>query len=61
MSRPENPDKYPFIDRKNHKDAVTVTIKLTCAKDIVAVAKYRKSIFESDQSAYQERQQSIMT
>ena len=37
-----------------------VTVKLACDKDIVAAAEYRKSFCESDQSAYQERQQSLM-
>ena len=60
MSRPENQTKCSFIDKKKHKDGVTVTVKLACVKDIVAAAEYRKSFCESDQFAYQERQQSLM-
>ena len=60
MSRAENQNKYSFIDKKKCKDGVMVTVKLACDKDIVAAAEYRKSFCESDQSAYQERQQSLM-
>ena len=48
------------MDKKKHKNGVTVTVKLTCGKYIVAAAEYNKSFCESDQSAYQERQQSPM-
>ena len=61
MSRPENQTKCSFIDKKKHKDGVKVTVKLACVKDIVAAAaEYRKSFCESDQSANQERQQSLI-
>ena len=56
----KNQNKYWFIDKEKHKDGVTVTVKLTCGKDIVAAAEYIKNFCESDQSAYQERQQSRM-
>ena len=46
--------------RKNTKIATKVTVKLACDKDIVAEAEYSKSFSESDQSAYQERQQSLV-
>ena len=46
--------------RKNTKIATKVTVKLACDKDIVAEAEYSKSISESDQSAYQERRQSLV-
>ena len=36
-----------------------VTVNLACGKDIVAVAEYSKIFCESDQSVYQERQQSF--
>ena len=36
-----------------------VTVKLTFDKDMAA-AEYSQSFFESDQSAYQERQQSLV-
>ena len=38
---------------------VTVTVKLACGKDIVAAAEYSESFSETDQSAYQERQQTL--
>ena len=52
----KNQNKYSFIDRKKHKDGVTVTVNLACDKDIVAAAEYNESFSESDQSAYQEHQ-----
>ena len=55
MSRPENQDKHSSIDKNNHEDSITVTVKLTWDKDIVAAAvEYSKSFFESYLSAYQE-------
>ena len=60
MSRPENQNKYLFIDKEKQRDGVTITVKLACGKGIVAAAEYRKSFCESDQSGYQERQQSLM-
>ena len=48
------------MNKKKHKNGVTVTVKLACGKYIVAAAEYNKSFCESDQSAYQERQQSPM-
>ena len=56
----KNQNKYSVIDKKKHKDGVTVTVKLACYKDIVAAAEYSKSFSESDQSAYQELQQSLV-
>ena len=53
----KNQNKYSFIDKKKHEDGVTVTVKLARDKDIVAAAEYSESFSESDQSAYQERQQ----
>ena len=50
----KNQNKHSFIDKKIHKDGVTVTVKLACDKDIVASAEYSESFSESDQSAYQE-------
>ena len=50
----KNQNKHLFIDKKVHKDGVTVTVKLACDKDIVASAEYSESFSESDQSAYQE-------
>ena len=47
-----------LIDKKKHKDGVTVTVKLAC--DIVAAAEYSESISENNQSAYQGRQQSLV-
>ena len=46
-----------FIDKKKHKDGVTVTVKLACAKDIdiVAAVEYNETFCEIDQSAYQVR------
>ena len=49
-----------FIDKKKHKDGVTVTIKLACYKGMVAATEYSKIFFESVQSAYQKRQQSLL-
>ena len=49
-----------LIDKKKHKDGVTVTVKLAFDKDIVAAAEYNESISESHQSAYQGRQQSLV-
>ena len=43
----------------HRKDGVTVTIKLVCDKGIVAV-EYSESLSESNQSAYQESQQSLV-
>ena len=48
------------MDKKKHKDGVTVTVKLACGKYIVVAAEYSKRFCESDQSAYQERQQLLM-
>ena len=56
----KNQNKYSVIDEKKHKDGVAVTVKLACYKDIVAAAEYSKSFSESDQSAYQELQQSLV-
>ena len=58
----KNQNKYSFIDNKKHEDGVTVTVKLACGKDIdtVAAAEYSENFCESDQSACQERQQSLM-
>ena len=36
--------------RKNTTDGVTVTVKLTCYKDIVLAAEYSKNFSGSDQS-----------
>ena len=56
----KNQNKYLFIDKKKHKDCITVTVKLACDKDIVAAAEYSECFSESDQSAYKERQQSLV-
>ena len=48
-----------IIDKRKHEDGVMVTVKLTFDKDMAA-AEYSQSFFESDQSAYQERQQSLV-
>ena len=40
--------------------ALRVTVKLACDKDIVAAAEYSERFSESDQSTYQERQQSLV-
>ena len=56
----KNQNKYSLIDKKKHEDGVTVTEKLACDKDTVAAAEYSESLFENDQSAYQERQQSLV-
>ena len=55
----KNQNKPSFIDKKKYEGGVTVTVKLACDKDIVA-AEYSESFSESDQSAYQERQQSLV-
>ena len=55
----KNQNIYSFIDKKNHKDSVTVTVNLACGKDTVVVAEYSEIFCESDQSVYQERQQSF--
>ena len=55
----KNQNIYSFIDKKNHKDGVTVTVNLACGKDIVAAAEYSEIFCERDQSVYQERQQSF--
>ena len=47
------------MGKKKHKGGVTVTKKLACDKHIVA-AKYSEGFSEYDQSAYQERQQSLV-
>ena len=49
-----------IIDKRKHEDGVMVTVKLTCDKDMAAAAEYSQSFSESDQSAYQERQQSLV-
>ena len=49
-----------FVDEKKHEDSVTVTVKFACDKDKVAAAEYSESFSESDQSAYKERQQSLV-
>ena len=49
-----------FIDKKKHKDGVTVTIKLACYKGMVAATEYSEIFSESVQSAYQKRQQSLV-
>ena len=54
----KNQNKYSFINKKKHEDGVTLTVKLGCDKDIVAAAEYSESFSESDQSTYQEPQQS---
>ena len=54
----KNQNKYSFINKKKHEDSVTVTVKLACDKVIVVAAEYSKSFSESNQSTYQERQQS---
>ena len=61
MSRPGK-SKQMFVHRqeKKHEDGVTVTVKLARDKDIVAAAEYSESFSESDQSAYQERQQPLV-
>ena len=51
---------FVHIDKKKDKDGVTFTVKLACGKDTIAAAEYRKSFRESDQSADQGRQQSLM-
>ena len=50
----KNQNKNLFKDKKKRKDSVTVTVKSTCYKDIVAAAECNESFSESDQSAYQE-------
>ena len=51
MSRPEKSKQtFWFIDKKKHEGGVTVTVKLACDKDIVAV-EYSKRFCEYDQSA----------
>ena len=37
-----------FIDKKKHENGVTVTVKLTCDKDIVAAADYTESFSGND-------------
>ena len=49
-----------FIDKKKHKDGVTVTIKLACYKGMVAATEYSEIFSESVQSAHQKRQQSLV-
>ena len=50
-----------FVHRQEkHEDGVTVTVKLVCDKDIIAAAKYSENISESDESADQEPQQSLV-
>ena len=56
----KNQNKYSFINKKKHEDGVTLTVKLGCDKDIVAAAEYSESFSESDQSTYQELQQSLV-
>ena len=56
----KNQNKYSFIDKKKHEDGVTVTEKLAFDKDTEVAAEYSESLFENDQSAYQERQQSLV-
>ena len=55
----KNQNKYLFIEKKKHEDGVTVTMKLICDKGRVA-AEYSESLSGCDQSAYQERQQSLV-
>ena len=47
------------IESKKHEDDVTAGVKLACDKDIGA-AEYSQSFSESDKSAYQERQHSLV-
>ena len=47
-------------NKKKHKYSVTITVNLACDKDIVATAECNESFSESDQFAYQERQQSLV-
>ena len=49
-----------MIDKNKHKNGITITVKLVCDKDIAAAAAYSKSFSESDQSADQESQQSLV-
>ena len=56
----KNQTKYSFIDKKKHEDGVTVTVNLACDKGLVAAVEYIENFSESDQSAYQERQQSLV-
>ena len=56
----KNQNKYSFINKKKHEDGVTLTVKLGCDKDIVAAAEYSERFSESDQSTYQEPQQSLV-
>ena len=60
MSGPEKWKQiFWFIGKKKHEGCVTVTPKLASNKDIVA-GEYRESFSESDQSTYQEHQQSLV-
>ena len=56
----KNQNKHSFIDKKKQEDSVRVNVKLGCDKDIVGAAEHSESFSESDQSAYQERQQSLV-
>ena len=38
------------------KYEVTATVSLTCGKNIKTAAEYNENFYETDQSAYQERQ-----
>ena len=63
MSQPEKSiQRFVHRQEKKNEDSVTVTIKLVCGKniDIVAAAGYSENFCESDQSAYQEHQRSLM-
>ena len=50
---------FCFIDKKKREGDVKVTVKLACDKDI-EVAESSESFSEYDQSAYEERQQSLV-
>ena len=52
--------KVAWASLKIETNIRSVTVKLAFGRDIIAVTEYRKSFCESDQSAYQERQQSLM-
>ena len=62
MSRSEKSKQTLFIPKKKHENGVTVTVKLACDKDIVAAAEYSENFSEGegDQSACQERPQSLV-
>ena len=49
-----------FIDKKKPEKCVTVTVKFACDNIIAAAAEYGQRFSESDQSAYPDRQQSLV-